>query len=102
MRSSTLRLLIPAVLAFGMVSIAVANLMQAEAGITREMRLVDGVPIEIFTPLNVARTGASAVVAAHGFSSSRQLMYGFGYTLARNGYVAALVAFAGHGRATFR
>ena len=34
---------------------------------------------------------------AHGFAGSRQLMLGYGYTLAQAGYAILLWDFAGHG-----
>jgi pimeloyl-ACP methyl ester carboxylesterase len=68
----------------------------ANRGIGRERVVVGGTPVEIFRPSG----GGSepAVVVAHGFSGSRQIMYAIGYTLAHNGYVAALLDFPGHGR----
>jgi hypothetical protein len=41
---------------------------------------------------------APAVVIAHGFSGSRQLMAPLATTLAQNGYVAVTFDFSGHGR----
>jgi hypothetical protein len=41
---------------------------------------------------------APAVVIAHGFAGSRQLMEAYALTLARAGYVAVSFDFAGHGR----
>lgn len=37
------------------------------------------------------------VLVAHGFAGSKQLMLGYGYTLARAGYAVLLWDFAGHG-----
>ena len=37
------------------------------------------------------------VLVAHGFAGSRQLMLGYGYTLAHAGYAVMLWDFAGHG-----
>jgi pimeloyl-ACP methyl ester carboxylesterase len=65
-------------------------------GIAREQISVDGTPVEIFRPSG--GESEPAVVVAHGFSGSRQIMYAFGYTLAHNGYLAALLDFPGHGR----
>jgi len=65
-------------------------------GIVRERLSVGSTPVEIFRP--TGGTTGPAVVVAHGFSGSRQIMYSFGYTLARNGYLAALLDFPGHGR----
>lgn len=65
-------------------------------GIAREQISVGGTPVEIFRPSG--GESEPAVVVAHGFSGSRQIMYAFGYTLAHNGYLAALLDFPGHGR----
>lgn len=54
------------------------------------------------TPVTIYRTPgtdpAPAVVIAHGFAGSRQLMEAFALTLARAGYVAVSFDFEGHGR----
>lgn len=44
-------------------------------------------------------TDTPGVIVAHGFAGSRQLMYGFGYALARAGYGVLLFDFDGHGAA---
>ncbi|MFN3706194.1 MAG: alpha/beta hydrolase [Thermoflexales bacterium] len=85
-----------AVLALGLAALSAWNWRQIDQAVRRELHVVDGVPIELFLPLD-ARPLTPALVISHGFSGNRQLMYGFGYVLARNGYVAALVDFAGHG-----
>jgi hypothetical protein len=54
------------------------------------------------TPATVYRREASApapaVIIAHGFAGSRQLMEAYALTLARAGYVAVTFDFEGHGR----
>jgi len=86
---------------FGLVCVAlivlcVYQIQAAGRGIVRERVSVGGTPVEVFKP---GGSGAKpAVVVAHGFSGSRQIMYAIGYTLARNGYVAALEDLPGHGR----
>lgn len=54
------------------------------------------------TPVTVYRSEggdpAPAVVIAHGFAGSQQLMQSFAISLARNGYVAVTFDFLGHGR----
>jgi dienelactone hydrolase len=51
------------------------------------------------TPVSVYGTGPGpAVVIAHGFAGSRQLMEGYALTLARAGYYAVSFDFEGHGR----
>jgi pimeloyl-ACP methyl ester carboxylesterase len=37
------------------------------------------------------------ILVAHGFAGSKQLMFGYGYTLAHNGYGVLLLDFDGHG-----
>lgn len=54
----------------------------------------DGVPMLFIAPQGAAHPG---VLVAHGFAGSRQLMLGYGYTLARAGYAALLWDFGGHG-----
>jgi len=88
-----------ALLAIACIAAIVVCAYQVQAagrGIVRERTAVGTTPVEIFRPAG----GASepAVVVAHGFSGSRQIMYSIGYTLARNGYLAALLDFPGHGR----
>ncbi len=87
---------LPAALALTIAALSAWNLLRIEQTVRRELHIVDGVPMELFLPLN-STSPAPALVVGHGFSGNRQLMYGFGYALARNGYVAALLDFAGHG-----
>ena len=91
------RLLLIALVAAVLAAIAIFNLWQSGAEVQRSVKDAGGVPVELFEPTASASQAKPAVVVAHGFSGNRQLMYGFGYTLARNGYVAALIDFAGHG-----
>jgi hypothetical protein len=61
-----------------------------------EQSVVDRIPVIVFRlPHAEARP---AVVIAHGFAGSQQLMLPMAATLARNGYVAITFDFAGHGR----
>lgn len=76
--------------------VSILNLITAGNGIARHAERINGVPVEIFTPAQ-ANGALPTVIVAHGFNGNRQLMYGFGYALARNGYAAALIDFAGHG-----
>lgn len=85
-----------AVLALAAIASAVWQMEQGKAGIT-------ATSLELGpTPVTVWRSGqtdpAPAVVIAHGFAGSRQLMEPFAVTLARNGYVAVSFDFLGHGR----
>ncbi|PJF47591.1 MAG: hypothetical protein CUN48_07875 [Candidatus Thermofonsia Clade 3 bacterium] len=99
--SRVVRLIIPAGVATVLAALAIFNLAQADRGIARLARDVDGVPMTLFLPADSTPHPQSArrpaVLVVHGFSGNRQLMYGFGYTLAKNDYVAALIDFAGHG-----
>lgn len=96
-----LKLLVPAALAVALAVLSLGNLFAAEQGVDRRRADVAGVPMELFLPadaqLETGRSKLPAVLVVHGFSGNRQLMYGFGYTLAKNGYAAALIDFAGHG-----
>ena len=55
----------------------------------------DGVPMLYLAPAGADE--APGVLVAHGFAGSRQLMLGYGYTLAHAGYAVLLWDFAGHG-----
>jgi dienelactone hydrolase len=58
---------------------------------------IGATPATVFTRAG-ADAPAPAVVIAHGFSGSRQLMAPFATTLARTGYVAVAYDALGHGR----
>ncbi len=85
-----------AIVAMIAIGSALWNLRAATTGLTIERVTVGGIPATIFR----ARSGPAgpAVVVAHGFAGSQQLMQSFALTLARNGYVAVTFDFAGHGR----
>ena len=85
-----------AVIAILMISISVGRLEGYRAG-------VEIMPVSIgSTPATVYKKGtvveAPAVVIAHGFAGSQQLMQAFALTLAHAGYVAITFDFEGHGR----
>ena len=50
------------------------------------------------TPVTVYEGEGPAVVVAHGFAGSRQMMQGYGLTLAQAGYRVMAFDFEGHGR----
>ena len=50
------------------------------------------------TPVTVYEGDGPTVVMAHGFAGSRQMMQGYGLTLARAGYRVLAFDFEGHGR----
>jgi dienelactone hydrolase len=55
----------------------------------------NGVPLIFLAPEGAAEL--PGVIVAHGFSGSKQLMLGYGYTLSRAGYAVMLLDFVGHG-----
>src|SRR5262245_56369266 len=72
------------------------GLARAGAGTVSVERTVEGLPVELVSPPDV--TGRlPGVVVAHGYAGSARLMRGFAVTLARRGYVVALLDFTGHG-----
>jgi hypothetical protein len=78
------------------VALAVARLERGTAGLEVARAWVGSVPVTMFQP---AGSGSRpAVVIAHGFAGSQQLMQSFAVTLARNGYLAVTFDFPGHGR----
>jgi pimeloyl-ACP methyl ester carboxylesterase len=54
-----------------------------------------GVPMLFMTLKGVKHQ--PGILVAHGFAGSKQLMFGYGYTLAHNGYGVLLLDFNGHG-----
>lgn len=72
------------------------HLRAATDGLAVEAVTVDGIPATVFRP--ASSPVGPAVVVAHGFAGSQQLMRSFATTLARNGYVAVTFDFAGHAR----
>ncbi|MGV9981962.1 alpha/beta fold hydrolase [Micromonospora wenchangensis] len=75
------------------------GLLRADAGLTTRQVTADGVPL---TLVRAADDGAGAVrrpgvVIAHGFAGSARLMRPLADTVARQGAVALLLDFAGHG-----
>ncbi|MDX2308314.1 MAG: alpha/beta fold hydrolase [Hyphomicrobium sp.] len=78
------------------VAVALAMLSAAEDGVVREAVSVGTKPATVYRPADGRR--GPAIVIAHGFAGSQQLMQSFSFTLARNGYTAVTFDFAGHGR----
>ena len=68
--------------------------------VVRDMAAPDGTPLRYLAPAGAS--DVPAVIVAHGFAGSQQLMYGFGYDLARAGYGVVLLDFDGHGAARGR
>ncbi|MEL7470340.1 MAG: alpha/beta fold hydrolase [Pseudomonadota bacterium] len=76
--------------------VALLRLEAPYAGLIKTNIDLEGTPVSILAP--DGDEPAPAVVIAHGFAGSRQLMEPFAVTLARNGYVAVSFDFRGHGR----
>ncbi len=72
----------------------------ALSGSTRDLRIVrstvGSIPITVYAPAD--GQPAPAVVIAHGFAGSQQLMQPLATTLAHAGFVAVSFDFPGHGR----
>ena len=85
-----------AILALGLVVLALARILANQYGVETTRMAVEGTPATIFrSPGGPPRP---VVAIAHGFAGSQQLMRSFALTLARNGYVAVTFDFPGHGR----
>lgn len=82
--------------ALGAVALALWQLLGAFAGLEIVPATAGTVPVTVFRPAAAPR--GPAVVVAHGFAGSQQLMQPFATTLARNGYTAITFDFPGHGR----
>ncbi|MGP9820175.1 alpha/beta hydrolase [Salinarimonas sp. NSM] len=85
-----------ALLAALAVGIALWRLEAATRPLVVERVAIGHIPASVTRPADAPL--GPAVVIAHGFAGSRQLMQAFAVTLARNGYVAVSFDFAGHGR----
>lgn len=72
------------------------NLESARSGLTIEALNVGTTPATVYRRNDV--DAAPAIVIAHGFAGSRQLMEAYALTLAQTGYVAVSFDFEGHGR----
>lgn len=74
--------------------------LQVLVGASRDLRVtrsqVGSIPVTVYAPAGGAP--APAVVIAHGFAGSQQLMQPLATTLARAGFVAISFDFPGHGR----
>ncbi|WP_295683268.1 alpha/beta hydrolase [uncultured Nevskia sp.] len=85
-----------AVLALVMIVFAILQLRETRQGLTVTRSAVGSIPITIYAPAD--GKPAPAVVIAHGFAGSQQLMQPFATTLARAGQIAITFDFPGHGR----
>jgi pimeloyl-ACP methyl ester carboxylesterase len=79
-----------------MILAALWQLHAARQGAIVTATTVDGTPVTVFRP--ATGPAGPAVLIAHGFAGSQQLMQSFALTFARNGYVAVTFDFPGHGQ----
>ena len=89
---------IAALFAVTLIAAALWQLKAAEDGIAISAIDIGGIPATVYRPAD--GKAAPAVVIAHGFAGSQQLMQSLALSVARNGYVAITFDFAGHGRNT--
>lgn len=87
---------IVSVLSAVLIAAALWQLTASERGVVVTRLTIDGIPATAYQPSGGEK--APAVLIAHGFAGSQQLMTSFALTFARNGYVAVTFDFAGHGR----
>ena len=85
-----------AVVALCLIAAGLLRLHAASAGLVVTRATIGATPATIFRLADAPP--APAVVIAHGFAGSRELMQPFAVTLARNGYVAVTFDFLGHGK----
>lgn len=88
--------LLVALLALLAAALGVWRLEAARDGLAIERIDLDGIPTTVFSPPGGTR--APAIVVAHGFAGSQQLMQPFATTLARDGFLVLTFDFPGHGR----
>jgi dienelactone hydrolase len=74
------------------------SLLSTSADLKIEATQVDEMPVTVYRP--ASGPPGPAIVIAHGFAGSQQLMQPTAVTLARAGYTAVTFDFAGHGRNT--
>ncbi len=97
MRRGRLRLAV-GLAALVALALALATLQRAETGVRMQEMRVGDTPVTVSRPAAPGAAAAPAVVVAHGFSGSRQLMRAISTSLAQAGYVAVSFDFLGHGR----
>jgi dienelactone hydrolase len=87
-----------AVVALAVIGLALWRLLAPLAPLSIETTAVDGTPVTVYRPADPGAGAGPAVVVAHGFAGSRQLMSAHAIALARNGYIAVTYDALGHGR----
>ena len=86
------------IIALTLIAVSWWQVAAAPRGLTVRHLSRDGVPMLYLAPAGAhAARSVPGVLVAHGFAGSRQLMLGYGYTLAHAGYAVLLWDFAGHG-----
>lgn len=85
----------PLLIAVLFIAMSWLGLQRAGSGLTSRFIEVDGTPMQIIMPTEAVSVPGVAI--AHGFSGSKQLMLGYAYTLAHNGYGVLLWDLPGHG-----
>lgn len=85
-----------ALLAAGLLALALWRIEAGMAELDAQHVNLDGTPVTVFAEPDFGP--APAVVIAHGFAGSQQLMQPIAVTLARAGYVAVTYDAKGHGR----
>jgi len=83
------------IIALTLIAVSWWQVAAAPRGLIVRQLSRDGVPMLYLAPAGAQ--GVPGVLVAHGFAGSRQLMLGYGYTLAHAGYAVMLWDFAGHG-----
>ena len=90
-----LRHLATALFALGLIVLSVWMLERDRAGLRIERFALGNTPVTLYERPGVA---GPAVVVAHGFAGSRQIMQGYALRLAQAGYRVLAFDFEGHGR----
>nr|WP_245232364.1 alpha/beta fold hydrolase [Thiorhodococcus minor] len=85
-----------AVVAIAAICVGLWQLGQATQGLQVQSERIGQLPLTVYRPLEAR--AAPAVVIAHGFAGSQQLMQPYATTLARAGYIVVTFDFPGHGR----
>ena len=88
------------VAAIALMVIAWSQVISAREGLVIRSFTHESVPLTYLAP-KTAQRSAPGVLVAHGFAGSRQLMLGYGYSLAHSGYAVMLMDFDGHGRNSY-
>lgn len=82
------------VVSLALIAVAWWGVRRQDRGLVGRAFTQEGVPLRYLAPEGEGtRPG---VIVAHGFSGSKQIMLGYAYSLARDGYAVMLLDFAGH------